>query len=525
MSILNYWPISSPPRPNQIKALEWMEKQTAENIILEAPVGSGKSLIGLTYSRYLSGKRGNSFILTPQRILQQQYEQTLDQQNIASLYGKGNYPCHQKNATCDIGSLVKPACSSCPYDRAKSNAKQNPNAVFNYKLGLLLFGYTSVFESRQLMICDECHTLEEHLTEFNAVAVFEKRAEKFGIKWRPQVTMKLAYKWIKEQYYPAVDKYMQDQFEVIEELLNKPGSDLTQPEIRSLREYKSLESHVDDLGELLFQPFEYVQNNFVLVYDKAMMKFKRITGAVNFEEIMRPMAEKFLFMSSTILDHKGFCRDLGIAQDNVAFLSIESDFPPENRPVFYMPQMKMNAAWVSDENKLGRDRMVKKVRELLEMHKDESGIIHTANFAIAKWLVEELELSVPQQVLHHNPDSGDDRNAIINQYMTTPKPTVLISPSITEGLDLQEDLGRFAIIVKVPFGFLGDQWIKKRLEMSQSWYQRRALIDIIQGGGRIVRSKEDTGNVYILDESWRFLYSQTASMVPQWWKDSYRVIT
>jgi ATP-dependent DNA helicase DinG len=158
------------------------------------------------------------------------------------------------------------------------------------------------------------------------------------------------------------------------------------------------------------------------------------------------------------------------------------------------------------------------------MHGEESGIIHTANFQIAKWLVEELEFSVPQQVLHHNPDSGDDRNAIINQYTTTPKPTVLISPSVTEGLDLYDDLARFAIIVKVPFGFLGDQWIKKRLEMSNSWYQRRALIDIIQGGGRIVRSKEDNGNVYILDESWRYLYSQTGHMVPDWWKESYRVL-
>jgi Rad3-related DNA helicase len=524
MSILDFWPIKSPPRPNQIKALEWIENQDAKYIILEAPVGSGKSLIGLTYSRYISGRTGHSFILTPQRILQEQYEQTLDDKSIASLYGKANYPCKSKNTTCDIGSIIKPRCDSCPYERAKAHAKSKPNVVFNYKLALLLFGYTQVFDPRSLMILDECHTVEEHLTEFNAITVYEKRAEKFGIKWRPQITIKYAYKWLKDTYIPAANEYLKVQFELVEPLLDKGNSDLTQRDIKTLREYNSLEDHIDDVSEFLAIPLDSVEENFVLVHDKSMMKFKRITGAHGFKNIVEPMADKFLFMSSTILDHKGFCRDLGINIEDAAFLSLDSEFPIENRPIFYMPQMKMNAAWKNDENEKSRDVMVGRIKEILELHKDESGIIHTANFQIAKWLVDELEYSVPQQVLHHNPDSGDDRNAIINQYTTTPKPTILISPSITEGLDLVGDLGRFAIFAKVPFGFLGDQWIKKRLKMSQSWYQRRALIDVIQGGGRIVRSSTDTGNVYILDASWAYLYSQTSSMVPLWWKESYRVL-
>jgi len=524
MSILDFWPIKSPPRPNQIKALEWIENQDAKYIILEAPVGSGKSLIGLTYSRYLSGRTGNSFILTPQRILQEQYERTLDDKSIGSLYGKSNYPCNQKHTTCDIGSIVKPRCDSCPYERAKAQTKAKPNAVFNYKLALLLFGYTEVFKPRQLMVLDECHTVEEHLTEFNAIAVYEKRAEKFGIKWRPQITIKYAHKWLKDTYIPAANEFLKKQFDIVEPLLDKGSSDLTQRDIKLLREYNSLEDHIDDVSEFLAMPLMDVEENFVLVHDKTMMKFKRITGAHGFKNIVEPMADKFLFMSSTILDHKGFCRDLGININDVAFLSLDSEFPTENRPIFYMPQMKMNAAWKNDENANGRKEMLSTITDILELHNAESGIIHTANFQIAKWLVEELEYSVPQQVLHHNPDSGDDRNAIINQYMTTPKPTVLISPSITEGLDLVGDLGRFAIFAKVPFGFLGDQWIKKRLEMSQSWYQRRAVIDVIQGGGRIVRSSDDKGNVYILDASWAYLYSQTNAMVPTWWRDSYRLL-
>jgi Rad3-related DNA helicase len=229
-------------------------------------------------------------------------------------------------------------------------------------------------------------------------------------------------------------------------------------------------------------------------------------------------------MSATILNPDSFCRDLGINPNDAVFYSLDSDFPAENRPVIYMPQMKMNVNWNSDENHNNRKDMIDNIKKLMEVHKDQSGIIHTGNFAIAKWLTEELEDVIPHEIFHHNPDSGDNRNQIIQVFQSTKKPAVLISPSITEGLDLTDDLARFAIIVKTPYKNIGDQWVKTRMELSSEWYQRQAIIDVIQGCGRIVRSKDDWGNVYILDQSWGYLYEKTKDMIPQWWKDAYHVV-
>ena len=53
----------------------------------------------------------------------------------------------------------------------------------------------------------------------------------------------------------------------------------------------------------------------------------------------------------------------------------------------------------------------------------------------------------------------------------------------------------------------------------------QAVIDVIQGGGRIVRSTEDWGHVYILDASWAYLFSQVKHCVPQWWLDAYHVMS
>jgi len=101
---------------------------------------------------------------------------------------------------------------------------------------------------------------------------------------------------------------------------------------------------------------------------------------------------------------------------------------------------------------------------------------------------------------------------------------LLISPSITEGLDLKDDLGRFAIWAKVPFPFLGDNWVKRRQQLSSDWYSRQAMIAMIQGGGRIVRSKDDWGHVYILDESFGNLLKYSKRFLPKWFTESIEVI-
>ncbi len=55
-NILDFWPFPYKPRPNQITALEWLAEQDATYLLLEAPVGAGKSNIGITYSHYMDAR-------------------------------------------------------------------------------------------------------------------------------------------------------------------------------------------------------------------------------------------------------------------------------------------------------------------------------------------------------------------------------------------------------------------------------------------------------------------------------------
>jgi Rad3-related DNA helicase len=166
--------------------------------------------------------------------------------------------------------------------------------------------------------------------------------------------------------------------------------------------------------------------------------------------------------------------------------------------------------------------MIAKIIEICKSHESDSGVIHTGSFQIANWLVNELTDKIPHKIVHHNPDSDFTRDEVINEFMANDNavPTILISPSITEGLDLKEDKGRFSIIAKVPFPYLGDSWVKRRMELSKEWYSRQAMIGIIQATGRVVRSKEDWGYNYILDESFGMLSKMYSKNIPKWFKDS-----
>jgi len=484
---------------------------------------SGKSDIGITFSRFLANGFGNSFILTPQRILQKQYENDFNNNpltNLIGLYGKSNYECKSKRTNCAIGGLIKPKCNDCNHKNAKSKAATSSNMVLNYELALLQFSVVGDFERRQLMICDEAHSLENILCEYNAIHITKSRMEQVHLKWTYFSDKNKAYQWVRDTYLPALDQTVNTMEQTVTPLLEQKH--LAPDEIDLIKEYTELCEHLTSVTSLESVSKHDLDKDWVLVHDKMNIKFKRLHADQIFSKYLGPYADKFLFMSATIPSFEGYCKKLGIPKEEAAYISLVSEFPPENRKVRFIPHMKMNVDWDKPQNTKSREHMLKGVKTICNLHQKDKGIIHTANFSIAEWLVENLK--VDQQIFHHNPDSGDDRNSVIQAFIETPNPAILISPSITEGLDLKDDLARFGIIVKTPYPYLGDQWVKARMEESNEWYQEQAIIQVLQACGRIVRSKEDYGTTYILDESWNYLYTRMHSQIPSWWHKAYSVI-
>jgi ATP-dependent DNA helicase DinG len=523
MDILKHFALKSEPRPVQVDALNWLIENTDKKYIFcELAVGSGKSVVGVTFANYinsLSGSYKASYIITPQKILQQQYEKSFDDKSLASLYGKSNYTCASHNTSCDIGSVIKPRCQNCPHHAATMRAKNTDHVVMNYALALSNFSAVDKFEKRSLMIFDECHQLESLLTEYNNITVSEFSCSQYKIPLCRSKDAKEVYDWIRQVYLAKLQEHLQALDEECEPILESQKK-VTAVELVKLKQLAVLEEQVSSIINFISRGFEDITESYILTGDDKSIKFKHIYGAENFHEILAPKGEKFMFLSATIFDHEEMCRNLNIPISEACFLSMDSDFHVDNRPVVYNPIMKMSYGW---ERSPDKKQMIAAIKTILTQHGEESGIIHTGNFQIAKWLVEELR-NVKHEIFHHNPGSGDKRDAIIQAYIKCKKPSLLISPSITEGLDLVEDAGRFVIFAKVSFGTLADAWIKHRMEQSNNWYMLTALTDVFQGCGRIVRNHDDYGVVYILDQSWSYLFSRVKQHIPKWWLDAYHEI-
>lgn len=520
---------NSPPRKSQLETFDWVTSLSPDikYILLEMPVGGGKSPLGLTLSSYLSPDgMGSSYILTPQKVLQRQYEESFNAHILSSLYGKSNYKCHSKKTSCDVGAIIKPKCDMCVHRSAIKNGLASRNLVLNYTLALLLFQHIPDFKPRNLIVLDECHNLESQLTRHTEVAISEYMCKRIGdVEFSMPKNTVDAYEWVRDYYFSMLTKHTIKLHREVESISNYEH--ITKEMERTVTTYNALLRHANTVNNILLSTdSDSVDNDYVFIKGDKRFNIKELYARRAFMEHLEPYGERFLFMSSTILDKDEFCSDLGIDPKKAAFLSLDSEFDVENRGVIYSPQTKMNYGWDKPERKAGRTKMISSIKKILELHSADSGIIHTGSFKLSKWIISELGANTTHHILNHNPSDNDDvvkRDDIIKAYMDSAsvRPTLLVSPSITEGLDLKDGLGRFAIFAKVPFPSLGDAWVKRRMELSDAWYKRQTLIEMIQGSGRICRSKEDYGITYILDASFMYLYTQTQrKFIPEWWDNS-----
>lgn len=534
-SIHDYWPMPQyTPRVSQAHVLEWIEKLPShiKYILAEIPVGGGKSPIAINLSGFISKGHGDAYVVTPQKILQKQYEDSFDSRLIHSIYGKTNYTCDSKNTDCDTGSDIRPRCNNCPYKSALHKCKVAPNVVMNYAMAVNLFAYqqdADFVRKRKLMVMDEAHMMESVLTEHMSMVYNEHRCKQINIPYLHPTDMHTAIRWIRDKYAVALrekvkklDAYVADLLDQIEFANHVPNK----TDMEQFKLLKELSRHLESIEiNVIDRDNTDINERYVMVTEnRSSFKFKLLYGAEVFKRVMEPMAERFLFMSSTILNKEAFCSDLGIDPAQAAFISLESEFELDNRPIFVMPTASMSYGWDSEERKGDRDDMVKKIVNLCDqIHPDENGVIHTGSFQVAKWLVDALKGKIPHKIFHHNPEPGKriSRDSVIEAFQSdVAKAKILISPSVTEGLDLKGDKGRFAIFAKVPYPYLGDAWVKRRMSISSEWYTRQALIQMIQGGGRVVRSHDDWGHVYILDSSFQKLYNMSKKLIPKWWDDS-----
>ena len=218
-------------------------------------------------------------------------------------------------------------------------------------------------------------------------------------------------------------------------------------------------------------------------------------------EIEKMAKDRIIFMSATILDIKGFIKTFGLDEDDCLVIRCESDFDPDKSPIYTLQNCSTNYNALKDEKNL--QKIKDEVEKILEKHKNEKGIIHTGNSTISKYLKDNIK-GDRLLVRYDNIQNND----IINFHNSTKKPTVLVSSSLNEGVDLKNDLSRFQIIVKLPFLSLADSRTKVKKDIDNNWYLAETFKKFVQQCGRSTRNSEDYSVTYVLDNKFAYWFGK-----------------
>jgi Rad3-related DNA helicase len=154
------------------------------------------------------------------------------------------------------------------------------------------------------------------------------------------------------------------------------------------------------------------------------------------------------------------------------------------------------------------------LRSIGDNHAGEKGIVHTVSYSRAKDVHNEL----PELTMAHEADSDADAEEVINRWQLSDK-QMLLTPSMTEGVDLVGDKCRFQVLLKAPYRTLGDPRVNYLLneEGDWEWYNDVTAREIIQSVGRAVRTPDDYATYYVLDSKFDQVLS---GRTPNWFEDA-----
>jgi len=540
-----YFPFSK-IRPEQKKAIEFAidaYESGKKHVLLEMGTGTGKSATGITIARYMEAHAPSiknedgmpltgAYVITTQKILQEQYMSDFGPQSgkglLRTIKSSTNYKCkfyvdqtcaESKRLLSKLGKQLngtdfqKQCKNECTYSLEKQEFIDSAISITNFSYFLAETTYAGKLEPRALLVVDECHNTETELGKFVEVTFSEKFArDALKCKVPKLDSQQAVFDWVSTTYRKAANKYVKE----LEKNLVKM-SDATQGYGDYSKQYEMLEKHTAKIDQFIEV---YKSDNWVMniTYPSEGSKrgarkfeFKPIDVSLYSDKVFFRNGARVLMMSATVVDKDVFCASVGLDPNDVSYLRIPSPFPVENRPIHCLSVGSMSKDNIDKTLPI----MVEVVKMLLEKHPKDKGIIHSANYKVAKYLQENLGSS---RILVHD---SSNRDAVLKKHLESNEPTVLLSPSMMEGVDLADEASRFQILCKVPFPYLGDLVVKKRMERNKMWYPYMTAKSIIQSFGRSIRNERDHAISYILDTDWDRFYLRNRDMFPEEFRQSF----
>lgn len=514
------------PRPQQDMALkafaEWLDRKTVQYFGCDAPTGVGKSFLAISLAKtYQKMHGGQVWVVTQNKLLQDQYMADFPQ-DLFCLKGLDNYACNEDyGKTCgqskcgrirapqgEVPKFPKHCTRKCEYDVAVGTGRLAPVLLLNAAKAfniLKTFGRSDRPWVPKLLIYDEGHSIEPQLDNEASLVIKTEELRKLNLDFdeyfdRPEVgPMPDLVERLQGLRIP-VNKIYQTEF-------------FAPAEHRDTLKLKKSENLLNKLDEVISNI-----ENLEIEYVNAATDHLDLRPLQIFPIFKEFIQFPTVFMSATLLSKKGFCSTIGVPEDQMDWISVDSPFPIENRRVhnaFSVGAQSLNFGNQDQQTPIVLDR----IREIANtLHPNDKGIIHCHTY---KWAMKiyDLNRELDGRLLY--PRNASEQKDILRRHAESSN-SILLSPSMTEGVDLKEDLARFTCLVKVPYLPIQDPVVNARMEADQTWYGYRSIMTMIQASGRGVRSIEDWCAIYLLDPGFVKFINRYKYIFPPWFLSAYQ---
>ena len=555
-------------RPGQKEAIcdivySWLHN--VNDVILDAPTGTGKSIIALSVAGILNryyNKTG--YILVSDLSLMEQYDRDLEKYfpRWALLKGQQNYICNQNHlpfpsGVCQLdncktyGEIAKKypeCCGSCEYIQLRQRAIDAPILVCTYSFWLLQQNYVKrsvmnpPFDDRDFVICDEAHKLQSIVQSHfspkfgkedtqKITTVFTAMSKMGGtdvsldeiLTLRSKIFREAASEKILElleEYCSklynltlAVDKIRKETLQIAGDVgkMSKEDMNVLKACGFLVKHYETFQEYTEIIESI--GTYSLIKNDS----DNETITFNCLDESYLMKKFFHSNCEKKMYMSATIGDPEIFAHDVFIPGEKF-YLKMPSVFDYTNSPIFFVKEYELS--YKKKEQSL--PRIISMIDYVLTMYKDYRGIIQTGSYAFAKALKEGLSGDNKKRILLY--EDSATKNDSLEVYKLS-KNRVLVGPSLVEGLSFDDDLCRFQIIMKVPYPSLADKFVSAKMNYDNQWYSNTTAISILQGVGRGVRNMHDWCVTFILDGCFLRLFQMSRSMFPQEFCERIKVLS
>jgi ATP-dependent DNA helicase DinG len=533
VTLREHFPVGATPRTEQARLLDALDDALAEAeqdpsasrvLAVEAPPGVGKSHIAMTLARW----SGDAYLLTSQKLLQDQYEREFGDQ-LQLVKGRDNYTCERYpdgRVPTSQGMCRRPRGPSCqcPYARAKAAALAGPIFCTNtWYFATLRHWHAEQLRRRRLLIIDEAHNLEGQLVNVYTVRFTgDEMKEWFGAPL-PHLPAADDYREILATHADRLERDLETVVRALEAIRPpdiEPDAFLQMP---PSREESALLERRDSLEGALARLRFFVESGeaeWVVRYPPepaATFELVPLTVTAQARELLSECADLVVLSSAYLGPATALAESFGLDDGTVHGFSMPSPFPLAQRPIVYRPVGALSRARQAELE----PALFAEIGAILATHAHDKGLVHVSSYAVARRLVADLGRRAPAEARRLIfVDSSEAKARALQHHRASPLPTVLISPSLREGVDLPDDFLRFQIVTKMPYGDLGDPWTAARRERDPRWYALETAKALVQTYGRSCRHADDFGITYILDAQFARFLQHYRPLLPEWFLDA-----